>query len=113
MQRIRFIIPYFGKWPFWMPFFLRTCAHNRDIDWLFFTDCDVPPDAPGNTVFRQTNFSSYCRDVSHKLGIRFAPTSPYKLCDLTALCATISLTNDWRASICYLRINAGYPAIFA
>lgn len=82
MQRIRFIIPYFGKWPFWMPFFLRTCAHNRDIDWLFFTDCDVPPDAPGNTVFRQTNFSSYCRDVSHKLGIRFAPTSPYKLCDL-------------------------------
>ena len=65
-----------------MPFFLESCRHNPDIDWLFFTDCGIPPDAPVNVRFRETSFSDYCSQVSQKLGILFAPDSPYKLCDL-------------------------------
>lgn len=80
--RIRFIIPYFGKWPFWMPFFLESCRFNPDIDWLFFTDCGVPPDAPSNVRFIPLSFGQYCENVSQRLGIAFAPTLPYKLCDL-------------------------------
>lgn len=79
---IVFLIPYFGKWPFWMPFFLESCRHNPDIDWRFFTDCGIPPDAPPNVRFHELSFTDYCTQVSDRLGIAFAPTSPYKLCDL-------------------------------
>ena len=82
LQRILFLIPYFGRWPFWMPFFLASCRHNSNIDWLFFTDCGVPDDAPDNVRFESCSFTEYCHYVSLRLGINFQPLSPYKLCDL-------------------------------
>lgn len=80
--RIRFLIPYFGRWPFWMPFFLQTCRFNPDVEWLFFTDCGTPEGAPNNVSFRPITFADYCKQVSARLGINFHPHSPYKLCDL-------------------------------
>lgn len=80
--RIRFIIPYFGRWPFWMPFFLKSCAHNPTIDWLIFTDCGVPEGAPENVCFEEISYQDYCQLVSDRLEIPFAPPNPYKLCDI-------------------------------
>lgn len=80
--RLLFLIPYFGSWPFWMPFFLQSCRYNPDVQWLFFTDCGVPSDAPENVHFRVMTFTDYCTFVSTRLGIPFQPSSPYKLCDL-------------------------------
>lgn len=77
-----FIIPYFGRWPFWMPYFLRSCASNPDIDWLLYSDCGEPAHLPANVHYRQLSFSAYCAFVSQRLSIDFAPTHPYKLCDL-------------------------------
>lgn len=82
MPRILFVIPYFGRWPFWMPFFLESCRRNSTIDWLFFTDCGVPGNSPGNVRYVEESFASYCTRVSQRLGIEFAPGNPYKLCDL-------------------------------
>lgn len=65
-----------------MPFFLQSCRYNPDVQWLFFTDCGVPPDAPENVQFRVMSFTDYCNMVSVRLGIHFQPSSPYKLCDL-------------------------------
>lgn len=79
---IRFVIPYFGRWPYWMDFFLESCRHNPSIDWLFYTDCGVPQRAPSNTQFVEISFAKYCEKVSAKLGIDFCPPSPYKLCDI-------------------------------
>lgn len=80
--RLLFLIPYFGRWPFWMSYFLQSCRFNPDVQWLFFTDCGTPPDAPGNVQFRAVSFADYCANVSSRLGIAFQPQSPYKLCDL-------------------------------
>lgn len=80
--RIRFLIPYFGRWPFWMPFFLESCRHNPDIDWLFFSDCGVPDNLPANVVIESMTFADYCQLVSERLGISFNPRSAYKLCDI-------------------------------
>lgn len=82
MPRIVFVIPYFGRWPFWMPFFLASCRANPSIDWLFFTDCGIPEKAPKNVSFRECSFSEYCALVSRRLSIDFSPSNPYKLCDL-------------------------------
>lgn len=80
--RIVFIIPYFGKWPFWMPFFLESCRKNPSIDWVFFTDCGVPAPAPANTRFIEMSYEDYCALVSRRLVIDFHPPSAYKLCDI-------------------------------
>ncbi|MDM8348427.1 hypothetical protein P8H27_05900 [Pseudomonas sp. sp1636] len=82
MMRIRILIPYFGRWPHWMPFFVASCRANPDIDWLLFSDCGELPGAPDNLEVRAISFADYCQQAGAKLEIAFAPESPYKLCDL-------------------------------
>lgn len=82
LSSIRFVIPYFGQWPFWMPFFLKSCEANSTIDWLLITDCGVPEAIPANVRVVETLFADYCAHVSAQLGIHFQPAAPYKLCDL-------------------------------
>ena len=79
---ICFVIPYFGKWPFWFPFFLESCRANPSIHWLLHTDCGIPNNTPINVKIVETTFASYCDWVSKSLGIVFQPANPYKLCDL-------------------------------
>ncbi len=76
------VVPYFGKWPFWFPFFLKSCARNPSITWHLHTDCGVPDGMPANVRITETSYTQYCRRVSQTLGIDFAPDKPYKLCDL-------------------------------
>jgi hypothetical protein len=80
--RIRFLIPYFGKWPFWMPLFLESCRRNPDIDWLFFSDCGMPDRLPENVQIDAIDYSDYLDLVSRRLEIDFVPENPYKLCDI-------------------------------
>lgn len=82
MPTILFIIPYFGQWPFWMPFFIESCRANRSINWLLVSDC-APLDAlPPNVEQRYVGFEEYCAWISQRLGFTFAPVNAYKLCDL-------------------------------
>nr|WP_313952395.1 DUF6625 family protein [Accumulibacter sp.] len=76
------VMPYFGKWPFWMPFFLQSCRFNPSVDWLFYTDCEPLGDCPANVRVVRMSFNDYCRKVSAKLDIHFMPTKAYKLCDI-------------------------------
>lgn len=86
MKRIGQIIPYFGKWPEWMPLYFHSCARNRMIDFIFFTDCetngDIVNNCGDNVVLHKCTFEEYKRLVSTRLGIDYNPTSPYKLTDL-------------------------------
>ncbi|TVT81566.1 DUF6625 family protein [Pseudomonas sp. H3(2019)] len=81
-SRILFLIPYFGRWPFWMPFFLESCRRNADIDWLLFSDCGRPQNLPDNVKIENIGFSEYCQLVSRRLNIDFSPDVAYKLCDI-------------------------------
>lgn len=79
---IIFLIPYFGQWPFWMPFFIESCRCNPDIDWLLIGDCAELEELPGNVRQQRISFEEYCGFISTRLGFEFAPVNPYKLCDL-------------------------------
>lgn len=81
-NKIAFIIPYFGRWPEWMPLYLYSCSRQKGIDFLFFTDCERPGRTYPNTRFFPISFADYCQKVSSALAIGFRPSSPYKLCDL-------------------------------
>jgi len=82
VPRIIFLIPYFGQWPFWMPFFIQSCRANADINWLLIGDCAALKDLPANVRQQRINFPDYCSWISSRLGVEFAPENPYKLCDL-------------------------------
>lgn len=82
MNKVALIIPYFGKWPEWMDLYLYSCSKQKGIDFLFYTDCDIPQKVYENTIFHSVSFASYCDFVSQKLSIDFHPRAAYKLCDL-------------------------------
>src|SRR4051812_40864519 len=39
--RLCIIVVWFGKWPEWVDLFFRSCAANKSIDFLVFTDCEL------------------------------------------------------------------------
>ena len=82
MTNVGIIIPYFGKWPPWFNFFLKSCEPNKNFNWIFYTDCGVPKWYPENVTFIEITFNEYKKKVSESLNINFNPESAYKICDL-------------------------------
>ena len=82
MYKIAIIIPYFGKLPFWIDFFLKSCSANQNYTWYIYSDSFANKKTPENVIIRNTTFEKYNNLVSDRLGINFNPTSPYKLCDI-------------------------------
>lgn len=83
---MKFVIlqPYFGKFPEWMDLFLFSCGKNKNVDFVFFTDCKPTSiqRSYSNIKFIDISFKDYCKQVSDRLDIDFKPESTYKLCDL-------------------------------
>ena len=71
MIRIAQIIPYFGKWPEWMPLYLYSCGRNPMVDFIFYTDCEIPETTYSNTKFIKISFDDYCKLVGERLGIDY------------------------------------------
>lgn len=79
MNKIILILPYFGKLPNTFNFFFQSCRNNPCIDWLFFTDCQIPEFDNIKVIhFTWNDFVSY---IQTKFNFPIALTSPYKLCD--------------------------------
>lgn len=76
------IIPYFGRWPAWIEFFVETCKWNPDIRWLLYTDCGTPENCADNVSIRHVSFADYKALARRRTGITVDPEYPYKLCDL-------------------------------
>ena len=47
-MKVCFIIPYFGHLPNYFSLFLKTCAYNKNFDWLLITDDPTPYNYPNN-----------------------------------------------------------------
>lgn len=76
------LIPYFGRWPVWIEFFIESCKWNPDVQWLIYTDCGRPQNAAANVTFVEMSFAEYQALASWRLGIRLQWSHSYKLCDL-------------------------------
>ena len=81
-KSIAILIPYFGRWPLWIDFFIESCRWNRSIDWILFHDGPPPQNRCGNVRHIEMSFEAYKVLVSSALGIPFDPVQPYKLCDI-------------------------------
>ena len=78
------IIPYFGSWPPYFNFYLKTCKSNPHLDIYFFTDLTPHPDAPPNVSFINIEFRQLKGLIRVKTGVGIPDISPYKLCDFRA-----------------------------
>lgn len=70
ITKVIVISTYFGSWPVWFPAFLVSCAKNETIDWLFFTDCEIPKATYPNIRFEQMDLGEFNRLASKQLGFR-------------------------------------------
>ncbi len=81
-KHIAIIIPYYGPWPEWLPFFLKSCSVHKEWDWFLFHDQQVPSWVPENVHFVSLPLEKLGRLIREKAGVEVPLHDPYKLCDL-------------------------------
>lgn len=82
MKSIVLIIPFFGKWPTWFNAHLLSIKENPTVDWIFYTDCEIPKEMPSNCTFIKSTISQMETLFSEKIGVPVYIDKSYKLCDL-------------------------------
>ncbi len=84
-KKVGILYVYFGKWPWFFHFFLKSCSYNLNITFIIITDLQPPKDYPENVKFIFKTFSEIKAIASQKLGFEVSLSSPYKLCDYKPL----------------------------
>lgn len=84
MNRFAVIIPYFGQFKPSIALFLESCKRNPAVDWLIFTDCDIPEAVTltSNIHWHAATLESVSALAREKLKLPINLTRAYKLCDL-------------------------------
>ena len=73
---------YFGKWPWYFPYFLHSCKFNPTIDFILITDnAEAIANKPDNVIIVKKSLNEIKDIASKKLGFVVATDDPYKLCD--------------------------------
>lgn len=80
-MKILIIIPYFGNFPNYFDFFLKSCKLNSDIEWLIFTDNKQFYDYPNNVKVIYSSFDDIKQTIQNKFDFKISLETPYKLCD--------------------------------
>jgi hypothetical protein len=64
--------------------FLESCNRNEDVDWIFFTDIDIPAgvEIQSNIRWQKTTLEDVRSLAVQKLGFDIKLERAYKLCDL-------------------------------
>lgn len=81
MNKIVLINCYFGKFPWYFNFFIKSCVSNPTIDFIIFSDSEFNDYLPNNVKiipFTLTDFNLLATD---KLGFEINIKNAYKLCD--------------------------------
>ena len=82
MNKIAIIIPYYGALPKYFPFFLKGCAHNKNIiDIFLITDINIEIEVPENVFIKNISWAELQKLFSQKLEFPINLKKPYKLCD--------------------------------
>ncbi len=76
-----FVIPYFGKFPNTIQFFLDSVASNTDIDCLIFTDDEENYRFPENVHVHYMSFDQLKNKIQKAFTFQISLDTPKKLCD--------------------------------
>lgn len=81
MEKVVFIIPYFGKFNNYFQLFLNSCAYNKNFEWLIFTDDTRNFKYPDNVKVIYTTFDKLKTRIQELFDFPIILNNPYKLCD--------------------------------
>ncbi|REH00098.1 DUF6625 family protein [Flavobacterium aquicola] len=82
LSSLAIITFWYGKYPWYMPYFIHTCKFNPTVDFIIITDnTAIIPDKPENVKVVYKTLEEFKERASVKLGFTVAIETPYKLCD--------------------------------
>jgi hypothetical protein len=81
MQSIVLINCYFGKFPWYFPFFIKSCSTNPTVDFIIFSDAIYTADLPKNVKIISFSLLNFNLLATEKLGFKIVLKNAYKLCD--------------------------------
>jgi len=73
---------WYGEYPWYFPYFIKSCQYNPTIDFIILTDnTTVIPNKPENLKIIYKTLEEFKINASAKLGFKVTVDTPYKLCD--------------------------------
>jgi hypothetical protein len=81
MKKIALVNCFFGMFPWYFPFFIKSCTTNPTVDFLIFTDSDYDGVFPSNVKIIPFTLAQFNELATQKLAFKVAVKKPYKLCD--------------------------------
>lgn len=79
---IAIITCWYGDYPWYFPYFVKSCKYNPSIDFIIVTDnTNVIPEKPDNIQVLYKTLEDFKIEASKKLGFEVVVNEPYKLCD--------------------------------
>jgi hypothetical protein len=78
-----------GKFPWYFPYFLKTCSYNQSIDFIIITDQPDIYEHTSNVIFIHKTLEEINALATEKLGFATAINYAYKLCDFKPAYAVI------------------------
>lgn len=82
MNKIVLITCWYGKYPWYLPYYLHSCSFNPSIDFIIITDnTEELPFSANNIKIINKDLDEIIALTSEKLGFQINIDYPYKLCD--------------------------------
>jgi hypothetical protein len=81
MKSIALVNVFFGKFPWYFNFFLKSCSTNPTVNFLIFTDQERPKNCPANVEFIPFSLKQFNSLASERLNLKIEIKYAYKLCD--------------------------------
>ena len=74
---------WYGEYPWYFPYFIKSCIYNPTIDFIIVTDnMEVIPNKPLNVIVINKSLEELKEEASKKLGFDLNFDKAYKFCDL-------------------------------
>ena len=79
-KEVAIIIPYFGNFPNYFNYWLKSALANKAFDFLIFTD-NTAYKTIGNVKFINMNFAKFRELIQKQIEFKICLKDPYKICD--------------------------------
>lgn len=81
MNKVVFIVPYFGKFPNYFQLVLNSMEFNKEFKWLIFTDNNENYNFPENVKIIKITFEEIKKQIQKNFDFKISLEKPYKFCD--------------------------------
>ncbi|OOV20373.1 DUF6625 family protein [Flavobacterium sp. LM4] len=81
---------WYGDYPWYFPYFIKSCIHNPTIDFVIVTEnTQEIPNKPSNVIIINKSLDEFKAEASKKLGFDLNFDNAYKLCDFKPVCGLL------------------------